>query len=154
MKTFFAGVWFVSCNQSVMQFKYPQNFDWSESVAFSCLKEINLTLELQFHAGKSYIQYIRMKVVSLDWFCADYKIEFGAKELQILKRLIFAIWLVLWLQYTSCITANNLKKMPCSVSRMFLILVSLFLRSLIRNTTLCKRLQWIFAKWNYRIFCG
>ena len=137
------------CGLNILKiFKY----DWSESI--SCLKEINLTLELQCHAGKSYIQNIRMKVVSLDWFCADYKIEFGAKELQILKRLIFTIWLVLWLRYTSCITANNLKKMPCSVSRMFLILVSLFLRSLIRNTTLCKRLQWIFAKWNYRIFCG
>ena len=139
------------CGLNILKiFKY----DWSESVAFSCLKEINLTLELQFHAGKSCIKYIQMNVVSLDWFCADYKIEFGAKELQILKRLIFAIWLVLWLRYTSCITANNLKKMPCSVSRIFLILVLLFLRSLIRNTTLCKTLRWIFAKWNYRIFCG
>ena len=139
------------CGLNILKiFKY----DWSESVAFSCLKEINLTLELQFHAGKSYIQYIQMKLVSLDWFCADYKIEFGGKELQILKRLIFAIWLVLRLWYTSCITANNLKKMPCSVSRMFLILVSFFLRSLIRNTTLSKTLRWIFAKWNYKIFRG
>ena len=49
-----AGIWFVSRNQPVMQSNILQitKHDWSENVAFSCLKETYLTLGIAVSCKK------------------------------------------------------------------------------------------------------
>ena len=138
METLFAGIWFVFCNQSGVWSNILKitKHDRRENLAFSCLRQINLILELQFHAGKSHQTL--------------YSNENGRLRL-ILHRLQDWIWCkrnVWFLQSgwfygynTQVVSLQIIWKKCFAVSLECLSAWCLFFRNLIRNATLRKAMR-------------